>query len=95
MNKFIVTDFSVSQDYNIDYFDNNLKFKLELMPYVKDDDMSHTLRNISAGRLITILTDEYNEWFEPFADEFKQFLIDNYPDKIVKDSVGFKRIFGE
>lgn len=38
---------------------------------------------------------EYDIWVEPFKKEFKEFLEEKYPDKILSDPKGFEIMFGK
>jgi len=44
---------------------------------------------------VSINNTDYMDWLEPFKNEFKEFLLERYPDKIVQDQAGFNRLFGD
>jgi len=36
----------------------------------------------------------YDNWIEPFKNEFKEFLLDKHPEKIMVNIAGFEQLFG-
>jgi hypothetical protein len=102
MNKFIVKSIAITNnyDFSINYQSLNAhyptcSFNLEIFPYgAFDDSVSKLLKSIQEGMIIGIDTDDYAKWVNPFKDEFKQFLITNYPEKIMMDQEGFTKLFG-
>lgn len=72
-----------------------LSITLELYPCgsTEEDILSSISSIIHAGKEITI--SDYNAYVDPFKEEFKQFLLERYPEKIMKNQQGFKQLFGE
>ena len=101
MNKFIVKSISVNNNYDFSINYQSLSknyptcsFTLEIFPYGSfDDSVSKLLKSIHDGMVIGIDTDDYATWVTPFKEEFKQFLIEKHPDKIVKNQIGFHDLF--
>lgn len=105
MAKFIVKNFTVTNDFEFLEFDSikacgrnypTCTFTLDVFPIDKfDDSLATLLRNIHAGETVRIDVDEYSKWVDPFKEEFKEFLIKNYPEKIMTDQDGFNTLFGK
>ena len=60
-----------------------------------NESTANLMKSISVSRYISINTDEFPVWVDQFKDEFKQFLIERYPEKIISDQVQYKKVFGE
>ena len=111
MPKFVVKNLNVSYDYDFFGSVTvgggeslplcgrrfpNCAISLELFPYEEIDEATSILfKNISAGGVVNIQSVSYKDAVEPFKDEFKQFLLEKYPDRIVKDQSGFCELFAE
>ncbi len=71
-------------------------FTLEVYPAAPFDEVvANLMRSISASRYISINTEEYPVWVDQFRDEFKEFLLERYPEKIISDQDEYKKVFGE
>ena len=60
-----------------------------------NETTANLMKSISASRYISINTDEFPVWVDQFREEFKQFLIERYPEKIISDQDQYKKVFGE
>lgn len=102
MNKFLITqisfaprqDFHMSGNYVIMGNPPEL-ITMEMHAIDLGDETMRKLHNIiSAGRPVSINDSEYMDWIEPFKAEFKEFLVEKHPEKILKDQAGFNKLFG-
>ena len=103
MNKFIITGLNIPQHYNLfnginNYIDIPYSINLELRPIDENNkyDIQKDLNNlIRSNEYITILPFSQMDSFIAFQDEFKEFLVEKYPEKILKDQYNFTKLFGD
>lgn len=102
MNKFIITGVNIPQDHSLfaginNYIDIPYSINLELRPidennkYVVQEDLHNLIRS---NEYITILPFDQINLFMTFKNEFKEFLVEKYPEKILKDQYNFTKLFG-
>jgi len=61
-----------------------------------DEQTMRKLGNIhQAGRSVSIQDTEYMEYVEPFKNEFINFMMDKYPEKIISDPKGWDKLLGK
>lgn len=99
--KFFIT--SVSIDSSASAFDdrfylgcgdnkcNSITVSMRVIPF--DRQRGDLLSCISCGKLVTIT--DYEDYVEPFKDEFKEFLLKYYPEKVISGQKEFNHFFGE
>ncbi len=103
MNKFIITGLNIPQHHSLfaginNYIDIPYSINLELRPidennkYVIQEDLNNLIRS---NEYITILPFSQMDSFIAFQDEFKEFLVEKYPEKILKDQYNFTKLFGK
>lgn len=103
MNKFIITGVNIPHHYSVfaginNYIDIPYSINLELRPidennkYVIQEDLHNLIRS---NEYITILPFRQMDSFIAFQDEFKEFLVEKYPEKILKDQYNFTKLFGD
>lgn len=67
---------------------------MNVIPYNSDENAADLfLSVVNCGRIIT-LTD-YEDYVEPFKEEFKEFLLERYPEKIMSNQTNFNQLFGD
>jgi len=60
--------------------------EITLKPRCADEEMMRKIMNISqAGRTVTLNDTEYNDFIEPFKNEFIEFMMDKHPEKLMAD----------
>ena len=102
MNKFVVTGLTVVRDDSPFSFDSyNMNFTpttitLELSPCnITSESVKQLFKTLQSGNLITINSAEYVNTVKPFKKEFKEFIMERYPEVIIKDNHGFNELFKE
>lgn len=100
MNKFLITNINVSHREN--YFNSNrmsyihqpMTINLELSAINLDDESIHQLQALThSGKYVTISACDQMANFLPFRKEFKEFMLEKYPEKILKDPEAFNKLF--
>lgn len=70
-------------------------FELTLKPMDVDENTLFKLNNIAqAGRTVTLQDTEYDDFMEPFKNEFIEFMMDRHPEKLLADPKAWDRIMG-
>lgn len=104
--KFIIQNVSVSYEHSnylqmdgsIEPFSREFRMsqtKVISLELLTDSDIDSDMSCfINAGNLISICDPEYIEGFESFKKEFKEFLLEKYPEKIIREQTKFNKIFG-
>lgn len=100
MNKFLITNINVSHREN--YFTSNsmsyrhqpMSINLELSSVNLDDEAIHQLHELThSGKYVSISSFNQIDNLLPFKKEFKEFMLEKYPEKILKNPEEFNRLF--
>lgn len=97
IQKFIISHISVEINNGNYYMDDNLAgtITLELLPFrIEDMDYELFMSSINHNKPIIIADSHYIDTVEPFKDEFEQFLMERYPEKVLANQQGFNKMFG-
>jgi hypothetical protein len=108
MNRFLITDIrtiseqmpdygmprmaSISDPYMSSYEVRNT-FEITLRAVVADDDGAMKLNNIlKAGRTVELNDSEYMDYVEPFKNEFIEFMMEKYPERIIAGTEAWEKL---
>jgi len=99
MNKFLISNIEFEDAFNFGgnsfHGSNSPNIRLELRSVEFNNADIKKLSNImKSNRTISLNDTAYNNWVEPFKNEFKEFLLDKHPEKILLDVKGFEQLFG-
>lgn len=104
MNKFLiktfeqhVSNFEINSNSTVYHrVGHPFEFSIELVAIEVDHDSIKKLSDhFKYNKPISLESCEYHHWTEPFKNEFKEFLQERYPEKILSDLNGFDIMFGE
>lgn len=99
MNKFIITSINPVDNYfglDSTICNHPLVFELTLRPVEIDNKSLEKLHDIIKDRRVVTLNDsEYAHFMEPFKDEFIQFMMEKYPDKILSNPESWDMLKGK
>ena len=100
MCKFVVKDilFAVNCEAlsgGVNQYEDFISLKLYPSEYSDFPKSMHMLQNITPGSVVEISTSTYMEWIYMFENEFKQFLLENHPEKIITNQKAFIEMFGD
>jgi len=69
---------------------------LDLHPYYVDNNsLDKLLTSVHDGKLVIVDTPECFEWVTEFKDEFREFMLERYPEKVLKNSHLFTKVVGK
>ncbi len=99
MNKFLINNINVSYRENHfssmynNYMTQPIVIHLELSSInLNDDDIKKLYDLSNSGGYVNVSRYESLDILKPFKDEFKEFLMEKYPEKILKNPEGFDRL---
>lgn len=102
MNKFLITRVNISEHNNLSGISNYLPIietlSMDLEIKVVDSLDNNFIKDLNAlirnGDYISFLPFDQINLFMTFKNEFKEFLVEKYPEKILKDQYNFTKLFG-
>lgn len=101
--KFIVQGISIDKCRKY-HTDNNMyvmsnendtwAISMSVIPYNQDENIMDTFFSaVNNGRIITM--SDQDDYIKHFKEEFKVFLLERYPEKIISEQKNFDQLFGE
>lgn len=104
MNKFLITGVNISEYNNLSGINSNYylpireSISMDLEIKVVDSLDNSFIKELNAlirsGDYISFLPFNQINLFMSFKNEFKEFLVEKYPEKILKDQYNFTKLFG-
>lgn len=99
MNSFFIQNINVSTE-NIGYqqlgVDTQYNIALDITP-AYNDNTDATIQKLFSlpGQTISIIKENQFKWLTMYTDEFKEFLLKQYPEKVLSDRESFDALFGD
>ena len=104
MNKFLITGVNISEYNNLSGINSNYylpireSISMDLEIKVVDSLDNNFIKDLNAlirnGDYISFLPFDQINLFMTFKNEFKEFLVEKYPEKILKEQRNFTKLFG-